>query len=56
MCGKPTFAGAANVYSLYPGSANLGGVLGWARPDIFDRAFREALTKLHNGQICAPVH
>ncbi|ECL1514068.1 peptidylprolyl isomerase SurA [Salmonella enterica] len=54
--GKTTFAAAAKEYSQDPGSANQGGDLGWAAPDIFDPAFRDALTKLHKGQISAPVH
>ncbi|EEG0929841.1 peptidylprolyl isomerase SurA [Salmonella enterica] len=54
--GKTTFAAAAKKYSQDPGSANQGGDLGWATPDIFDPAFRDALTKLHKGQISAPVH
>ncbi|ECL1353761.1 peptidylprolyl isomerase SurA [Salmonella enterica] len=54
--GKTTFAAAAKEYSQDPGSANQGGDLGWATPDIFDPAFRYALTKLHKGQISAPVH
>ncbi|EDW8094203.1 peptidylprolyl isomerase SurA [Salmonella enterica subsp. enterica serovar Bovismorbificans] len=54
--GKTTFAAAAKEYSQDPGFANQGGDLGWATPDIFDPAFRDALTKLHKGQISAPVH
>lgn len=54
--GKTTFAAAAKEYSQDPGSANQGGDLGWATPDIFDPAFRDALTKLHKGQTSAPVH
>ncbi|MDI8175477.1 peptidylprolyl isomerase SurA [Salmonella enterica subsp. enterica serovar Montevideo] len=54
--GKTTFAAAAKEYSQDPGSANQGGDLGWATPDIFDPAFRDALTKLHKGQISAPVY
>ncbi|EEH2708172.1 peptidylprolyl isomerase SurA [Salmonella enterica subsp. enterica] len=54
--GKTTFAAAAKEYSQDPSSANQGGDLGWATPDIFDPAFRDALTKLHKGQISAPVH
>ncbi|EDS5721158.1 peptidylprolyl isomerase SurA [Salmonella enterica subsp. enterica serovar Javiana] len=54
--GKTTFAAAAKEYSQDPGSANQGGDLGWATPDIFDPAFRDALTKLHKGQISSPVH
>ncbi len=33
-----------------------GGDLGWATPDIFDPAFRDALTRLNKGQMSAPVH
>ncbi|EKS0037952.1 peptidylprolyl isomerase SurA [Salmonella enterica] len=54
--GKTTFAAAAKEYSQDPSSANQGGDLGWATPDIFDPAFRDALTKLHKGQMSAPVH
>ncbi|ELO8931105.1 peptidylprolyl isomerase SurA [Salmonella enterica] len=54
--GKTTFAAAAKEYSQDPGSANQGGDLGWATPDIFDPAFRDALTKLHKDQISAPVY
>lgn len=54
--GKTTFAAVAKEYSQDPGSANQGGDLGWATPDIFDPAFRDALTKLHKGQMSAPVH
>lgn len=54
--GKTTFAAAAKEYSQDPGSANQGGDLGWATPDIFDPAFRDALTKLHKDQMSAPVH
>lgn len=54
--GKTTFAAAAKEFSQDPGSANQGGDLGWAAADIFDPAFRDALTKLHKGQMSAPVH
>ncbi|MCS5880274.1 peptidylprolyl isomerase [Klebsiella variicola subsp. variicola] len=37
--GKTTFAKAAKAFSEDPGSANQGGDLGWATPDIFDPAF-----------------
>ncbi|EIU8289603.1 peptidylprolyl isomerase SurA [Shigella flexneri] len=53
--GKTTFAAAAKEFSQDP-SANQGGDLGWATPDIFDPAFRDALTRLNKGQMSAPVH
>ena len=54
--GKTTFAAAAKEFSQDPGSANQGGDLGWAAADIFDPAFRDALTKLQKGQMSTPVH
>ncbi|ORM64064.1 peptidylprolyl isomerase SurA [Pantoea rodasii] len=54
--GKTTFAAAAKQFSDDPGSANQGGDLGWATPDIYDPAFRDALLKLQKGQISEPVH
>lgn len=54
--GKTTFADAAKSFSEDPGSANQGGDLGWATPDIYDPAFRDALLKLNKGQTSAPVH
>lgn len=54
--GKTTFAVAAKQFSDDPGSANQGGDLGWASPDIYDPAFRDALLKLQKGQVSAPVH
>ena len=54
--GKTTFAAAAKEFSQDPGSANQGGDLGWATPDIFDPAFRDALTRLNKGQMSVPVH
>ena len=56
ISGKTTFAAAAKEFSQDPGSANQGGDLGWATPDIFDPAFRDALTRLNKGQMSAPVH
>ncbi|WP_142503029.1 peptidylprolyl isomerase SurA [Klebsiella sp. 2680] len=53
--GKTTFAQAAKAFSEDPGSANQGGDLGWATPDVFDPAFRDALMHLNKGQISAPV-
>ncbi|MEA1063559.1 peptidylprolyl isomerase SurA [Erwinia sp. HR93] len=54
--GKTTFANAAKEFSQDPGSANQGGDLGWAMPDIYDPAFRDALQHLQKGQLSAPVH
>lgn len=54
--GKTTFANAAKELSQDPGSANQGGDLGWATPDMYDPAFRDALMKLNKGQMSAPVH
>jgi Parvulin-like peptidyl-prolyl isomerase len=54
--GKTTFAAAAKQFSDDPGSANQGGDLGWASPEIYDPAFRDALLKLQKGQVSAPVH
>ncbi|MFZ4212896.1 peptidylprolyl isomerase SurA [Pantoea endophytica] len=54
--GKTTFAAAAKHFSDDPGSANQGGDLGWASPEIYDPAFRDALLKLQKGQVSQPVH
>ncbi|KAA1049637.1 peptidylprolyl isomerase SurA [Pseudocitrobacter sp. 73] len=54
--GKTTFDKAARELSQDPGSANQGGDLGWATPEMYDPAFRDALMKLNKGQMSAPVH
>ncbi|PVF11447.1 peptidylprolyl isomerase SurA, partial [Yersinia pestis] len=54
--GKTSFATIAKEISQDPGSAMQGGELGWASPDIYDPAFRDALMKLKKGEISAPVH
>ncbi|WP_202301251.1 peptidylprolyl isomerase SurA [Dryocola clanedunensis] len=54
--GKTTFDKAAKEFSDDPGSANQGGDLGWASPDIYDPAFRDAIMKLNKGQTSEPVH
>ncbi|EOA3027669.1 peptidylprolyl isomerase SurA [Yersinia enterocolitica] len=54
--GKANFATIAKEISQDPGSAVQGGDLGWASPDIYDPAFRDALMKLQKGEISAPVH
>ncbi|NIG62081.1 MAG: peptidylprolyl isomerase SurA [Serratia symbiotica] len=54
--GRTKFAGEAKHLSQDLGSALQGGDLGWASPDIYDPAFRDALLKLKKGEISAPVH
>ncbi|CNI98013.1 peptidylprolyl isomerase SurA [Yersinia rohdei] len=54
--GKASFATIAKEISQDPGSAMQGGDLGWASPDIYDPAFRDAVMKLQKGEISAPVH
>ncbi|EMH4753033.1 peptidylprolyl isomerase SurA [Yersinia enterocolitica] len=54
--GKANFATIAKEISQDPGSAVQGGDLGWASPDIYDPAFRDALMKLQKGEISTPVH
>ncbi|MBP2846013.1 peptidylprolyl isomerase SurA [Dickeya oryzae] len=54
--GKLSFATAAKQLSQDPGSANQGGDLGWASPEMYDPAFRDALMQLKKGEISAPVH
>ncbi|BDH47152.1 chaperone SurA [Salmonella enterica subsp. enterica serovar Choleraesuis] len=54
--GKTTFAKAAKEFSQDPGSAAQGGDLGWAPSEIYDPAFRDALSQLQRGQLSNPVH
>ncbi|WP_409158527.1 peptidylprolyl isomerase SurA [Pectobacterium sp. B2J-2] len=54
--GSTDFASQAKLLSQDPGSANQGGDLGWASPDIYDPAFRDALLKLKKGEISQPFH
>ncbi|MBG6248983.1 MULTISPECIES: peptidylprolyl isomerase SurA [Symbiopectobacterium] len=54
--GTTDFAAQAKQLSQDPGSANQGGDLGWAAPDMYDPSFRDALMKLRKGEISAPVH
>lgn len=54
--GATDFAAQAKLLSQDPGSANQGGDLGWASPDMYDPAFRDALLKLRKGEISEPVH
>lgn len=54
--GSADFVSQAKQLSQDPGSANQGGDLGWASPDMYDPAFRDALLKLKKGEISQPVH
>ncbi|MBS0968854.1 peptidylprolyl isomerase SurA [Chimaeribacter arupi] len=54
--GKADFATLAKQLSQDPGSAMQGGDLGWASPDMYDPAFRDALLKLQKGELSQPVH
>ncbi|MEH0873434.1 peptidylprolyl isomerase SurA [Pectobacterium cacticida] len=54
--GSTDFATQAKLLSQDPGSANQGGDLGWASPDMYDPAFRDALLKLKKGEISQPIH
>ncbi|MEE3651833.1 MULTISPECIES: peptidylprolyl isomerase SurA [unclassified Brenneria] len=54
--GASDFAAQAKQLSQDPGSANQGGDLGWASPDMYDPAFRDALLKLKKGEISQPIH
>ncbi|MCG8707538.1 peptidylprolyl isomerase SurA [Brenneria sp. 4F2] len=54
--GAADFVSQAKQLSQDPGSANQGGDLGWASPDMYDPAFRDALLKLKKGEISQPVH
>jgi len=49
------FAALAKEFSQDPGSASNGGDLGFAGPGVYAPAFEEALYKLDDGQVSAPV-
>lgn len=49
------FAALAKEYSQDPGSASNGGDLGLAGPGVYDPAFEDALYKLSDNQVSAPV-
>ncbi|GKX50219.1 chaperone SurA [Budvicia aquatica] len=53
--GKADFKDMARQYSEDPGSAQQGGNLGWASPESYDPAFREALMRLQKNELSAPV-
>ena len=48
------FAELAKQHSEDPGSANLGGDLGWANPGTFVPVFEQAMNELQPGQISEP--
>lgn len=54
--GHTKFADEAKHLSQDPNSSLQSGDLGWASPEIYDPAFRDALLKLKKGEISAPVH
>ncbi|WP_159565466.1 peptidylprolyl isomerase SurA [Budvicia diplopodorum] len=54
--GKADFKEMARQYSEDPGSAQQGGDLGWASPESYDPAFRDALMRLQKNELSAPIH
>lgn len=55
MSGAISFADAAKKYSEDPGSASLGGELGYAPASRYDPAFAQGLVALRPGQISEPI-
>lgn len=53
--GKADFKDMARKNSEDPGSAQQGGDLGWASPESYDPAFRDALMRLQKNELSAPV-
>ncbi len=54
LAGEKDFAELAKKHSKDPGSANLGGDLGWQSPNIYDPIFKEELEKLSINEISQP--
>jgi len=52
--GGEEFAAVAKKYSDDPGSANLGGDLGWANPGMFVKEFETVMGTLQPGEISEP--
>ncbi len=52
--GEKDFANLAKKHSKDPGSANLGGDLGWQSPNIYDPTFKDELSKLSLNEISQP--
>lgn len=53
--GEISFENAAKQYSEDPGSSIKGGDLGFATPDIYDRAFAREMVSLKEGEISEPI-
>ncbi|MGV6474126.1 SurA N-terminal domain-containing protein [Azotobacter vinelandii] len=49
------FAALAKEFSQDPGSADKGGDLGYAGPDVYDPAFEKVLYSLKEGEVSSPV-
>ncbi|MRX27615.1 peptidylprolyl isomerase [Kangiella sp. HZ709] len=54
MKGEKDFADVAKKYSKDPGSANIGGDLGWQSPNIYDPIFKDQITRLSVNEISLP--
>jgi peptidyl-prolyl cis-trans isomerase SurA len=54
LAGEAEFDELAKEYSEDPGSALRGGSLGWANPETFVVAFKEALARLDKGEMGEP--
>ncbi|WP_251358181.1 peptidylprolyl isomerase [Kangiella sp. TOML190] len=52
--GEKDFAELAKQHSKDPGSANLGGDLGWQSPEIYDPIFKDEIGKLSVNEISVP--
>lgn len=55
VAGEADFAELAKQHSADPGSALRGGDLGWADPNVYVPAFKDALAKLEIDEISQPV-
>lgn len=55
IAGESEFADLAKEHSADPGSALRGGELGWADPNMYVPAFKEALAALEPGEFSEPV-
>ncbi|AOE49117.1 peptidylprolyl isomerase [Kangiella sediminilitoris] len=54
IAGKSDFGDMAKKYSDDPGSANLGGELGWNNAGVYDPVFEETLSNLEVNEISQP--